>query len=107
MGVKDKLIKCVAINMAKEHHVNSNKSDKFLIEAELLLKQLFLDVLIEKSKGDPLEYITFLENMEEIFDLDYYAIYFLENVVFNEINWERCRSLFFLLKKIRKKYIYK
>ena len=106
-SVKNKLVECVAINMAKECYGDSNKKYEFYVEAELLLKNLFLDVLIEKSKGDPLEYVTFLESMEEIFDLDYYSIYFLENVVFNEINWERCRSLFFLLKKIRKKYIYK
>ena len=86
MAIKDKLIQCVAITMAKEKCGDSKKSDAFLIEAELLLKHLFLDVLIERSKGDPLEYVTFLENMEEIFDLDYYSIYFLENVVFNEMN---------------------
>ena len=86
MGVKNKLIECVAINMAKQRYRDASKKDEFLIEAELLLKHLFLEVLIEKSKGDPLEYITFLESMEEIFDLDYYSIYFLENVVFNEIN---------------------
>ena len=86
MTIKDKLIQCVAITMAKEKCGDPKKSDAFLIEAELLLKHLFLDVLIEKSKGDPLEYVTFLESMEEIFDLDYYDVYFLENVVFNEIN---------------------
>ena len=85
-SLKEKLVKCVAINLAKEKCGDPSKSDEFLIEAELLLKHLFLDVLIEKSKGDPLEYVTFLESMEEIFDLDYYSIYFLENVVFNEIN---------------------
>lgn len=82
MGVKDKLVECVAINMAKEKCGDSNKSDKFLIEAELLLKQLFLDVLIEKSKGDPLDYITFLENVEELCGLDYYDVWFLESLVF-------------------------
>ena len=86
MAIKDKLIECVAINLAKQRYRDASKKDEFLIEAELLLKHLFLDVLIEKSKGDPLEYVTFLESMEEIFDLDYYSIYFLENVVFNEIN---------------------
>ena len=86
MGVKNKLIECVAINMAKERYGDSSKSDEFLIEAELLLKHLFLDVLIEKSKGDPLEYVTFLESMEEIFDLDFYDVYFIENLVFNEMN---------------------
>ena len=82
-AIKDKLIQCVAINMAKEKCGDSKKSDAFLIEAELLLKHLFLDVLIEKSKNDPLEYVTFLENTEEIFDLDYYDVYFLESLVFN------------------------
>ena len=86
MTIKDKLVQCVAITLSKECYGDSSKSDEFLIEAELLLKHLFLDVLIEKSKGDPLEYVTFIESMEEIFDLDYYSIYFLENVVFNEIN---------------------
>ena len=84
MTIKDKLIKCAAINLSKEKYGNSNKSDEFLIEAELLLKHLFLDVLIEKSKGDPLEYVTFLESMEEIFDLDYYDVWFLESLVFGE-----------------------
>ena len=86
MAIKDKLVQCVAINMAKERCGDKNKSDKFIIEAELLLKHLFLDVLIEKSKGDPLEYVTFLENMKEIFDLDFFDVYFIENLVFNEIN---------------------
>ena len=81
MGVKDKLIKCVAINMAKERYGNSNKSDAFLIEAEILLKQLLLDVLIERSTGDPLEYVEFLENVEELCDLDYYDVWFLESEV--------------------------
>ena len=86
MAIKDKLIECTAINLSKEKYGNSNKSNEFLIEAELLLKHLFLDVLIEKSKNDPLEYVTFLESMEEIFDLDYYDVFFLENLVFNEMN---------------------
>ena len=86
MTIKDKLVQCIAINMAKEHCGDKSKSDKFLIEAELLLKQLLLDVLIERSKGDPLEYVTFLESMEEIFDLDFYDVYFIENFVFNEMN---------------------
>ena len=83
MTIKDKLVKCVAINLAKERYGDSSKSDELYIEAELLLKHLFLDVLIERSKGDPLEYVTFLENMEEIFDLDFYDVYFLESLVFN------------------------
>ena len=86
MAIKDKLVKCVAITMAKEKCGDPKKAMNFYVDAELLLKHLFLEVLIEKSKGDPLEYVTFLESMEEIFYLDYYSIYFLENVVFNEMN---------------------
>ena len=86
MTIKDKLVKCVAITMAKEKCGDPKKSYEFYIEAELLLKHLFLEVLIEKSKGDPLEYVTFLESMEEIFDLDFYDVYFIENLVFNEMN---------------------
>ena len=82
-AIKDKLVQCIAINMAKEKCGDPKKSDEFLIEAALLLKQLFLDVLIEKSKNDPLEYVTFLENMEEIFGLDFYDVYFIESLVFN------------------------
>ena len=41
MAIKDKLIKCVARNIAKERYGDSSKSDEFLIEAELLLKHLF------------------------------------------------------------------
>ena len=82
MTIKDKLVQCVAINMAKEKCGDSSKSDKFLIEAELLLKQLFLDVLVERSKCDPLEYVEFLENVEEICDLDYYNVWFIESLVF-------------------------
>ena len=83
-AIKDKLVELVARNIAKEKCGNSSKSDKFLIEAELLLKQLFLDVLIEKSKGDPLQYVEFLENVEEICNLDYYDVWFLESFVFGE-----------------------
>lgn len=82
MGVKNKLIECVAINLAKQKYGNANKKDEFYIEAELLLKQLLLDVLVERSKGDPLEYITFLENIEELCNLDYYDVYFIESLVF-------------------------
>ena len=80
-AIKDKLVKCVAINMAKEKCGDPKKSDAFLIEAELLLKQLLLDVLIERSTGDPLDYITFLENVEELCGLDYYDVWFLESEV--------------------------
>ena len=69
-AIKDKLVELVAINLAKQRYRDASKKDEFLIEAELLLKHLFLEVLIEKSKGDPLEYIEFLENVKEICDLD-------------------------------------
>ena len=81
--LKDKLVECIAINLSKEKYGDSSKSDEFLIEAELLLKHLFLEVLIEKSKGDPLEYVTFLESMEEICDLDCYDIDYIESLIFN------------------------
>ena len=84
MTIKDKLVECVAVNLAKEKYGNSSKKYEFYIEAEMLLKQLFLDVLVERSKGDPLEYITFLENVEELCDLDYYDVWFLESFVFGE-----------------------
>ena len=84
MTIRDKLVQCIAINMAKERCGDKNKSDKFLIEAELLLKHLFLEVLIEKSKGDPLEYVTFLENVEELCGLDCYDVWFLESLVFGD-----------------------
>ena len=83
-AIKDKLIELVAINLAKEKCGDPNKKYQFYIEAELLLKHLFLDVLIERSKGDPLDYIEFLENVEEICDLDYYDVWFLESLVFGE-----------------------
>ena len=81
--LKDKLVECIAINLSKEKYGDSSKSDEFLIEAELLLKHLFLDILIERSKGDPIEYIEFLENMEEICGLDCYDIDYIESLVFN------------------------
>lgn len=84
-AIKDKLVSCIAINIAKERYGgDTNKSDEFLIEAELLLKQLLLDVLIERSTGDPLQYVECLENFEEICDLDYYDVWFLESLVFGE-----------------------
>ena len=82
MTIKDKIVQCIAINMAKEKCGDKSKSDQFLTEAELLLKQLFLDVLVERSKGDPLEYITFLENVEELCDLDCYDVWFVESIIF-------------------------
>ena len=83
MTIKDKLIECVAINLSKERYGDSSKKYQFYVEAELLLKHLFLDVLIEKSKNDTLEYIAFLENVVEIFDLDCYDIDYIESLIFN------------------------
>ena len=83
MAIKEKLVECVARNIAKERCGDKSKSDKFLIEAEILLKQLLLDVLIERSTGDPLKYIECLENFEEICGWDYYDIEYIESLVFN------------------------
>lgn len=82
-AIKDKLVSCIAINMAKDRCGDKSKSDKFIIEAELLFKQLLLDVLVERSKGDPLKYVECLENVEELCDLDYYDVWFLESMIFN------------------------
>ena len=82
--LKDKLVECIAINMAKEKYGNSNKKYEFYIEAEDLFKDLLLRVLIEKSKNNPLEYVECLENVIEICGLDYYDIEFIENFVFGE-----------------------
>ena len=82
MKIKDKLVECVAINLAKQKYGDSSKKYEFYVDAELLLKHMFLDVLIEKSKGDPLEYITFLENVEEICDWDDYYVDYIENLIF-------------------------
>ena len=83
MTIKDKLVQCVAINMAKERYGDSSKSDELLIEAELTFKNLLLNVLIKKAKGDPLQYVEFLENVEEICDLDGYYIEYIESLIFN------------------------
>ena len=84
MGVKEKLVNCIAINMAKEKCGDPSKSYKFYVEAELLFKNLLLNMLIEKSKGDPLEYVECLENFEEICNWDYYDTWFVESFVFGE-----------------------
>ena len=87
-AIKEKLVECVARNIAKERYGGDpSKSDEFLIEAELLLKQLLLDVLIERSTGDPLQYVECLENVEEICDWDYYDVWFIESMIFGE--WSR------------------
>lgn len=82
--LKDKLVECISINLAKQRYGDTSKKDEFYIEAEELLKTLLLQVLIEKSKRNPLGYITFLENVEELCDLDYYDVWFLESMVFGE-----------------------
>ena len=84
MTIKDKLVELVARNIAKEKCGDPNKSDEFYVEAELILKQLFLDVLIERSKGDPLYYIECLENFEEICDWDDYYVDYIESFVFGD-----------------------
>ena len=65
-AIKDKLVELVAINLAKEKCGDPNKAMEFYIEAEDLFKDLLLRVLIEKSKGNPIVYITFLDNVEEL-----------------------------------------
>lgn len=82
MTIKDKLVECISINLAKEKCGDPNKKHEFYIEAEDLFKDLLLRVLIEKANGDPLDYITFLENVEELCDLDYYDVWWLESLVF-------------------------
>ena len=83
MTIKDKLVECIAINMAKEKYGDPKKAMNFYIEAELLLKQLLLDVLIERSTGDPLQYVECLENFKEICDWDDYYVYFIESLIFS------------------------
>ena len=94
--LKDKLVECIAINLAKEKCGDPKKSDEFLIEAELLLKQLLLDVLIERSTGDPLGYVEMLENIEEICDWDDYYVDYIENLIFWWLKKERYSISLFL-----------
>ena len=82
MTIKDKLVECVAINLAKERYRDASKKDELLIEAEELFKMLVLRVLIQKANGNPQEYIECLENFEEILGLDYYDVYFIESMIF-------------------------
>lgn len=107
MTIKDKIIECIAINLAKQKYGDKNKKDQCYIEAEELLKTLLLQVLVEKAHGgDPLEYVTFLENMEEICDLDYYDVWFLESTIFGE--WSRgiyFNPSFFVKKNLKIVYI--
>ena len=82
--IKDKLVNCIAINLAKQKYGDKSKKDEFYIEAEQLLKTLLLQVLVEKSKGDPLQYVECLENVVEICDWDDYYIDYIESLVFGE-----------------------
>ena len=82
--LKDKLVECIAINLAKEKYGNSKKKYEFYIEAEYTLKDLLLRVLMEKANGDPYGYIECLENIEEICNLDFYDVYFIEHLVFGD-----------------------
>ena len=82
MTIKDKLVDCICVNLAKQKYGDANKKAEFVIEAEQLLKTLLLQILVEKSKGDPLGYIEMLENVEEIMDLDIYDVWFIESLVF-------------------------
>ena len=84
MAIKDKIIECISINLAKQKYGDKSKKDEFYIEAESLLKDLLLRVLMDRASGDPQEYVECLENIEEIFELDYYDVYFIESVVFGD-----------------------
>ena len=84
MTIKDKIVNCIAINLAKEKCGDSNKSYQFYIEAEDLFKDLILRILIERSNGDPLAYVECLENFEEICNWDFYDTWFLESTIFGE-----------------------
>ena len=85
MTIKDKLVECISINLAKEKYGDKSKSDQCYIEAEELLKTLLLQVLVEKANGgDPLEYVEMLENIAEICDLDFYDIEYIETSIFGE-----------------------
>ena len=82
MSIKDKLVECISVNLSKQHYGDASKKDQCYIEAEQLLKTLLLQILVEKSHGDPFEYVEVLENIEELCDLDYYDVWFLESLVF-------------------------
>ena len=106
MAIKDKIIECISINLAKQKYGDPSKKDQCYIEAEELLKTLLLNVLIEKSKKNPLQYVEFLENVEELCDLDYYDVWFLESTIFGEWSRDMLNISLFLLKNSSKKYIY-
>lgn len=82
VAIKEKLVECVAINLAKQKYGDASRKDECYIEAEELLKTLLLQVLVEKAHCDPQEYTEYLENVQEIMGLDYYNVWFLESLVF-------------------------
>ena len=81
-AVKNKLVECISINLAKERYGDKSKKDEFYIEAEDLLKTLLISSLVDKANGDPLQYIELLENIEEILGLDYYEVKYIKKLVF-------------------------
>ena len=82
-SIKEKIVNCIAINLAKEKCGDPNKAMEFYVEAEeYIFKDLLLRILIERSNGDPLAYVECLENFEEICDWDFYDIEYIESLVF-------------------------
>ena len=84
MAIKDKLIECICVNLSKQKYGDQSKKAEFVIDAEYMLKDLLLRVLIERANGDPLQYVECLENIEEICDLDYYYVEYIESLVFGD-----------------------
>ena len=83
-AVKNKLVECISINLAKERYGDKSKKDEFYIEAEDLLKTLLMSALVDKANGDPLQYVEMLENVKEILYLDDYDVFFIESMVFGD-----------------------
>ena len=81
-AVKNKLVECISINLAKHKYGDPSKKDEFYREAEDLLKTLLISSLVDKVNGDPLQYIELLENIEEILGLDYYEVKYIKKLVF-------------------------
>ena len=82
--VKNKLVECISINLAKERYGDKSKKAEFYIEAEDLLKTLLISSLVDKANGDPLQYVEMLENVKEILYLDDYDVFFIESMVFGD-----------------------
>ena len=81
-SLKNKLVECISINLAKERYGDPKKAMQCYIEAEDLLKTLLISSLVDKANGDPLQYIELLENIEEILGLDYYEVKYIKKLVF-------------------------